>query len=69
LNCHKNPAVCPGKQTAQQVINDIIANDSESFNVDESLNQQDYSHQTENHESSEREQQRSNKNNNRLIHS
>ena len=58
LNRHKNPAVCPGKQTAQQVLNDIIADDSESFSVDESLDQLDYSnYHTENCESSEQEQQ------------
>ena len=50
LNRHKNPAVCPGKQTVQQVLNDIIADDSESFSVDESLDQLDYStYHTENH--------------------
>jgi len=30
---HKNPAVCPGKQTAQQVLNSIIYDDSESLKV------------------------------------
>ena len=58
LNRHKNPAICPGEQTAQQVLNDIISDDSESFSVDESLDQLDYTkYHTENCESSEQEQQ------------
>jgi len=47
LNRHKNPAVCPGKQTAQQVLNDIIADNSESFSLDESLDQLGYNHHSE----------------------
>jgi len=36
LNRYKNSTVCPSKQTAQQVLNSIISDDSESFSVDES---------------------------------